>query len=123
MLTGKSQSTTKTAEPIANPTARRKNQKVVDEDKHNVLFSGTLVVHGNALGVVVLTGESTSIGKIQEDLMSEDAQKTSLGQKLDELAEFCIAVWLSNINHFADHGGWFRYPQRRGHCRDGRGVG
>jgi len=116
MLTGESQSTSKTMEPIERPTGRRKNQEVVDQDKHNVLFSGTLVVHGNALGVVVLTGGSTSIGKIQEGLMEDDDQKTPLGQKLDEFAEFlskvilviCIAVWLININHFADHGGWFK---------------
>merc|ERR1719464_733286 len=115
MLTGESQSTSKTLSPISRPNGRRQNQEVVDQDKHNVLFSGTLVVHGNALGVVVLTGPSTSIGKIQQGLMETDDQKTPLGQKLDEFAEFlskvilviCIAVWLININHFADHGGWF----------------
>eukprot|EP00486_Rosalina_sp_Unknown_P001317 CAMPEP_0201569188 /NCGR_PEP_ID=MMETSP0190_2-20130828/10729_1 /ASSEMBLY_ACC=CAM_ASM_000263 /TAXON_ID=37353 /ORGANISM="Rosalina sp." /LENGTH=840 /DNA_ID=CAMNT_0047991231 /DNA_START=76 /DNA_END=2595 /DNA_ORIENTATION=+ len=115
MLTGESESVSKTVNIIEKPTGKSKNQEIVDQAKHNILFSGTLVVHGNALGIVVLTGGKTSIGKIQEGLMEDDEQKTPLGQKLDEFAEFlskvilaiCILVWLINIGHFADHGGWF----------------
>ncbi len=115
MLTGESESCNKGTQALQHPSGRAKHEEIVDQDKHNILFSGTLVTHGNGLGVVVLTGGKTSIGKIQEGLMEEDDTKTPLGQKLDEFAEFlskvilviCILVWLININHFADHGGWF----------------
>eukprot|EP01084_Bolivina_argentea_P305939 528560_1 len=115
MLTGESESCTKTTNALTHATGKNKHAEVVDQDKHNILFSGTLVVHGNGLGIVVLTGTKTSIGKIQEGLMEEDDTKTPLGQKLDEFAEFlskvilaiCILVWLINIGHFSDHGGWF----------------
>ena len=56
------------------------------------------------------------MGAIQRDLMEEDEVKTPLSEKLDEFAEFlskvilgiCVAVWLININHFSEHGGWFK---------------
>eukprot|EP00485_Elphidium_margaritaceum_P001438 CAMPEP_0202704156 /NCGR_PEP_ID=MMETSP1385-20130828/16893_1 /ASSEMBLY_ACC=CAM_ASM_000861 /TAXON_ID=933848 /ORGANISM="Elphidium margaritaceum" /LENGTH=1015 /DNA_ID=CAMNT_0049362121 /DNA_START=63 /DNA_END=3113 /DNA_ORIENTATION=- len=112
MLTGESASVSKSLEVVSRQAT---SGEIVDQEKHNVLFSGTLVVHGNAVGVVVLTGGATSMGQIQEGLMGDDEQKTPLGQKLDEFAEFlskvilaiCVLVWVINIGHFDEHGGWF----------------
>jgi len=91
---------------------------VTNQDKLNMMFSGTLVASGSGLAVVCYTGEATSMGQIQSSLEEEDESKTPLGEKLDEFAELlskiilgiCITVWLINIGHFADpeHGGWLK---------------
>eukprot|EP01083_Nonionella_stella_P279131 949558_1 len=115
MLTGESESCNKSINILLRGKGKSKNEEIVDQDKHNIFFSGSLVTHGNGLGIIILTGSKTSIGKIQEGLMEEDDTKTPLGQELDEFAEFlskvilaiCILVWIINIGHFSDHGGWF----------------
>lgn len=91
---------------------------VTNQDKVNMLFSGTLVASGSGLAVVCYTAGDTSMGKIQASLEEEEEEKTPLGEKLDEFAELlskiilgiCITVWLINIGHFADpeHGGWLK---------------
>lgn len=114
MLTGESHAQYKQLKPISRP--KNKNLEIVDQAKKNILFSGTLVVHGRCKAIVVLTGGDTSMGNIQKNLMDQDEQKTPLGQKLDEFAEFlskvilgiCILVWVINIGHFTEHGGWFK---------------
>jgi len=92
--------------------------RMVDQDKFNIAFSGTTISQGCGMGVAVLTGENTSMGKIQKSLHSSEEVKTPLGEKLDEFAEqlskvitvICIVVWLINIGHFSDpdHGGLLR---------------
>eukprot|EP00494_Astrolonche_serrata_P030567 UN30835 len=109
MLTGESQVVGKVTDTL------RFNHAVVDQDKRNCIFSGTLVARGTCWACVCLTGGRTSFGKIQEGLSAEDEQKTPLGEKLDEFAELlskiilaiCVTVWLINIGHFTDpeHGG------------------
>lgn len=85
----------------------------------NMLFSGTMVTNGYALAMVVRTGMSTEIGKIQQAVMEakEDEEKTPLSQKIDEFGELlgkvimwiCVIVWVINFNHFTDpeFGGFF----------------
>merc|ERR1719334_240464 len=76
----------------------------------NIAFAGTTVTQGCGLAVVVLTGEGTSMGKIQKSLHDSEEVKTPLGEKLDEFAEqlskvitvICVIVWLINIGHFSD---------------------
>lgn len=80
---------------------------------------GTNVAAGRAIGVVVATGVSTEIGKIRDQMVATEQEKTPLQAKLDEFGEqlskvislICIAVWMINIGHFNDpvHGGsWIR---------------
>eukprot|EP01083_Nonionella_stella_P075870 206456_1 len=104
MLTGEPIAVMKQLEPIVK-------ENVVNQDKKNMLFSGTLVVRGRGLAMVVQTGPETQLGRIQKDLNEdEEVSKTPLQQKLDIFAEqlskvilvICILVWLINIGHFTD---------------------
>lgn len=112
ILTGESVSVIKHTEPIPDPRA-------VNQDKKNILFSGTNVAAGKARGVVVGTGLNTAIGKIRTEMSETEEIKTPLQQKLDEFGEqlskvisvICVAVWAINIGHFNDpaHGGsWIK---------------
>ncbi|KAF3848921.1 hypothetical protein F7725_015418 [Dissostichus mawsoni] len=112
ILTGESVSVIKHTDPVPDPRA-------VNQDKKNMLFSGTNISSGKAVGVVVATGGSTEIGKIRDEMAATEQERTPLQQKLDEFGQqlskvitlICIAVWLINIGHFNDpvHGGsWIR---------------
>ncbi|XP_031426733.1 sarcoplasmic/endoplasmic reticulum calcium ATPase 2 [Clupea harengus] len=112
IVPGDSVSIIKHTDPVPDPRA-------VNQDKKNMLFSGTNIAAGKALGVVVATGVSTEIGKIRDEMASTEQEKTPLQQKMDEFGEqlskvislICIAVWIINIGHFNDpaHGGsWIR---------------
>ncbi|TSK22555.1 Sarcoplasmic/endoplasmic reticulum calcium ATPase 2 [Bagarius yarrelli] len=112
ILTGESVSVLKHTDPVPDPRA-------VNQDKKNMLFSGTNIAAGRAIGVVVATGVQTEIGKIRDEMAATDPERTPLQQKLDQFGEqlskvitvICVAVWGINIGHFSDpvHGGsWFR---------------
>ncbi|XP_025416383.1 calcium-transporting ATPase sarcoplasmic/endoplasmic reticulum type isoform X2 [Sipha flava] len=112
ILTGESVSVIKHTEAIPDPRA-------VNQDKKNILFSGTNVAAGKARGIVMGTGLNTAIGKIRTEMCETEEIKTPLQQKLDEFGEqlskvisiICVAVWAINIGHFNDpaHGGsWLK---------------
>ncbi|PWA23204.1 hypothetical protein CCH79_00002195 [Gambusia affinis] len=112
ILTGESVSVIKHSDPVPDPRA-------VNQDKKNMLFSGTNIAAGRAIGIVVATGVNTEIGKIRNQMASTEQEKTPLQQKLDEFGQqlskvislICVAVWVINIGHFGDpvHGGsWVR---------------
>merc|ERR1712165_294873 len=112
ILTGESVSVIKHCDPVPDPRA-------VNQDKKNIVFSGTNVAAGKARGVVIGTGLSTEIGKIRTEMVETEEMKTPLQQKLDEFGEqlskvisiVCVAVWAINIGHFNDpaHGGsWMK---------------
>uniref|UniRef100_A0A1A8I4A1 Calcium-transporting ATPase n=1 Tax=Nothobranchius kuhntae TaxID=321403 RepID=A0A1A8I4A1_NOTKU len=112
ILTGESISVLKHTDPVPDPRA-------VNQDKKNMLFSGTNIAAGRAIGVVVATGVQTEIGKIRDEMASTDPERTPLQQKLDQFGEqlskvisvICVAVWAINVGHFNDpvHGGsWLR---------------
>jgi len=112
ILTGESVSVIKHNEPVPDPRA-------VNQDKKNIVFSGTNVAAGKARGIVIGTGLNTAIGKISTEMAETEEMKTPLQEKLDEFGEqlskvitlICIAVWAINIGHFNDpaHGGsWIK---------------
>ena len=51
-------------------------------DRRNMVYSGTLVTHGTATGVVVATGAETELGEIHRLVGSADALATPLTRKL-----------------------------------------
>ncbi|XP_059169891.1 sarcoplasmic/endoplasmic reticulum calcium ATPase 1-like isoform X1 [Physella acuta] len=112
ILTGESVSVLKHTEPIPDTRA-------VNQDKKNILFSGTNIATGKCRGIVIGTGLATEIGKIRNEMMETETEKTPLQQKLDEFSNqlskvitiICVAVWAINIGHFNDpaHGGsWMK---------------
>lgn len=112
ILTGESVSVIKHTDAIPDPRA-------VNQDKKNILFSGTNISSGKARGIVIGTGLETAIGKIRTEMTETEEVKTPLQQKLDEFGEqlskvisiICVAVWAINIGHFNDpaHGGsWIK---------------
>ncbi|PAA88005.1 hypothetical protein BOX15_Mlig008428g4, partial [Macrostomum lignano] len=112
ILTGESVSVMKHTDAVPDPRA-------VNQDKKNMLFSGTNVAAGKCRGIVAVTGIGTEIGKIRDQMMSTEEEKTPLQQKLDEfgtqlskvISIICVAVWAINIGHFNDpaHGGsWLK---------------
>lgn len=108
LLTGESVSVIKHTDVIPDPRA-------LNQDKRNILFSGTNIAAGKCRGIVIGTGCNTEIGKIRDEMSATEEMKTPLQQKLDEFGEqlskvitvICIAVWAINIGHFNDpvHGG------------------
>lgn len=102
-LTGEAATVQKTIEPIAElsaPLAQRAS----------IAYAGTVVTAGHAVGVVVSTGMSTEIGRIQAGVTAAKAerQKTPLTLKLDEFADqltvvigtVCAATFLASIPRF-----------------------
>ena len=77
ILTGESEAVEKSAGAI--------EQDALAGDQVNMAFSGTLVQTGSARGVVVETGDSTEIGKINHALQSIQAQTTPLVKKMHQL--------------------------------------
>jgi len=112
ILTGESVSVLKHNETIPDDRA-------VNQDKKNILFSGTNIASGKCRGIVCGTGLNTEIGKISSEMRETETEKTPLQQKLDEFSNqlskvitvICVAVWAINIGHFNDpaHGGsWMK---------------
>jgi Ca2+-transporting ATPase len=111
-LTGESETVLKTIDAIP------KAQKIADQK--NMVFAGTTISGGKAIGVVTTTGMNTEIGKIQSAVQeaAEDEEKTPLNQKLDEFGDqltwvitgICVLVWVMNFGQFTDpvHGGMFK---------------
>lgn len=87
ILTGESVSVLKHTDIISQDRA-------VNQDKKNMLFSGTNVASGRCRGIVIGTGVFTEIGKIRDQIMETEQEKTPLGQKIDEfgtqLSKVCL---------------------------------
>jgi P-type Ca2+ transporter type 2C len=82
LLTGESIPKEKTTRPIPEDTPL--------DDRSNMVFSGTYVVSGNMLAVVIGTGLQTEFGKIWEQLNAAEEILTPLQQQLDTLGKFLL---------------------------------
>lgn len=84
-LTGESVPVDKQPAPLAHDTELA--------ERSNMAFASTLVVQGNARGLVVATGGRSEIGKISELLRSVEQIKTPLLQQLDRAGRV-LAVFI-----------------------------
>ncbi|VEL15364.1 unnamed protein product [Protopolystoma xenopodis] len=80
ILTGESVSVIKFTEEVPD-------QRAVNQDKKNLLFSGTNIAAGKSRGIVIGTGLGTEIGKIRNQMMDTEQERTPLQQKLDEFGQ------------------------------------
>ncbi|PVU99367.1 hypothetical protein BB559_000781 [Furculomyces boomerangus] len=111
ILTGESNSVNKYSSKINTKNA-------VKQDQVNMVFSGTTVVSGRAVCVVVSTGIHTALGNIHKSISQSEKVQTPLEKKLDDFGDMlakvisviCILVWAINIRHFNEpsHHGWLR---------------
>ncbi len=79
ILTGESVPKGKNSEPL-------KDSELSISERTNIAFSGTSVMNGTGLGVVISTGFNSEIGKISKTLSSIKGQKTPLQKKLDTMS-------------------------------------
>lgn len=94
-LTGESASVNK------NPDITVDEEDCELQQKTNCLFSGTDLVYGKCVGMVIKTGSKTEIGKIAKSLQETEDSASPLKQKLDDFGELltkiitwiCIACW------------------------------
>ncbi|EPY31299.1 hypothetical protein AGDE_09121 [Angomonas deanei] len=111
ILTGESKEVLKSAE----------KEKTHSRFSNNIVYSGSSVVYGKAIGVVVRTGSSTEIGLIERNVREQETESTPLQKKLDEfgvllskvIGYICLAVfaitmlrWFQ-IHEFSPEEGFF----------------
>ena len=111
ILTGEGENVGKYTHAVDKPHA-------LAQDKVNTLFSGTNVVRGKGIGIVIGTGLNTEKGKIHEKLTEKEEAAFPLKERLDEFGNqlsitigiLCVIVWLINIGNFDNpaFGGWVR---------------
>jgi P-type Ca2+ transporter type 2C len=78
-LTGESLPTSKDAEPISGEMSLG--------DRHNMIFSGTVVTYGRGRAVAVATGMQTEMGRIAGMLRETPSETTPLQGQLDRLGK------------------------------------
>ena len=59
-------------------------------DRHNMVFSATLVAQGTGTGIVVSTGDNTEIGTINALVSQVEEQKTNVLEQIDR-----VSTWLA----------------------------
>eukprot|EP00798_Chlamydomonas_sp_ICE-L_P020359 gene20359-27123_t len=102
-LTGEACAVSKSIDAVSDPDCEI-------QSKVNMLFSGTAIANGTVTGIVISTGMSTEMGKIQSQI--QDAAKeedvTPLKKKLNEFSELlalvifwiCVVVWVINYQNY-----------------------
>lgn len=73
------------SEPVQKTIDAFDDQHLPLGDRRNMIYSGTLVVHGRGQGVVVSTGMSTEFGLIARMVETVEVTRTPLQENLDRL--------------------------------------
>ena len=61
-------------------------------DRVNMAYSSSIVMYGNAVGIVVGTGMNTEVGKIADMLKTQDEFQTPIKRKLNSVGKILTAV-------------------------------
>ncbi len=72
--------------PVSKISAELTGSKQI-ADQTNMLFAGTNVVSGRAVGLVVSTGDKTEIGKIAQDVASTEDEQTPIQIRLEKIGK------------------------------------
>jgi Ca2+-transporting ATPase len=67
-------------------------------DWNNIVFMGSIITNGKALGVVVQTGMDTEIGKIAKNITNIKQEKTPLQYEIDKLAKILAKIVLIAVS-------------------------
>jgi magnesium-transporting ATPase (P-type) len=62
-------------------------------DRHNMLYSSTLITYGIGRGVVVATGKKTEIGRISEMIAAVDILATPLTRKITTFSHLLLLYY------------------------------
>jgi len=62
-------------------------------DRHNMVFSATLVAQGSGTGVIVATGDETEIGTINALVSQVEVQRTNVLEQIDTVSTY-LAVFI-----------------------------
>jgi P-type Ca2+ transporter type 2C len=90
-MTGETEPRIKTADPLPDIRSSDLTQFA------NILFMGTLVCSGNALGVVVQSGVHTEFGKTFTEMKDIESKRSPLQIKMDELGKMLSVVSMGII--------------------------
>ncbi len=105
ILTGESEAVEKTVDPVADDA--------VLGDRLCMLYSGTLVVSGQATGVVVATGLKTELGRISTMLEQVKAVTTPLLRQIAGFGHWlALAIVLLSLATFVIGVWWHGHPAR-----------
>ena len=82
--------------PVGKDATEILPRSTVLPERKNILFSGTMLVSGKAVGMVVATGMQTELGKIASLLRQEERKPTPLEQRLAKMSRavfwVCLAI-------------------------------
>jgi P-type Ca2+ transporter type 2C len=99
-LTGESTAVEKKVTPV--------EEDAIIGDQLSMAFSGTVVVFGNATGVVVSTGSDTELGRINEMISSVGSITTPLLQQIEKFGKWLSVVILVGTGGFFAFGYFLR---------------
>ncbi|MEG1359064.1 MAG: calcium-translocating P-type ATPase, PMCA-type [Clostridia bacterium] len=110
-LTGESEPVNKQIEAIEG----KEGEDLPLGDRHNLVFSGSLITYGRGEGIVVETGMNTQIGAIAGMLSNEEGVETPLQRRMADLGKklailcvgVCALVFLVGVLYGNDAGEMF----------------
>lgn len=97
-LTGEAISVTKNSSVLLN-------KEISLGDTINMAFASTIVISGNAIGIVTETGMNTKVGKIAKMIISNEEKQTPLQKKLSDVGKklgiicliICILIFIVGL--------------------------